>query len=70
MEKTVVNLDRQICILNPKQAAYYWLEHNISPLNIYPSRDTHSGQPVIIFVFNRDETYSAYQSWINRKPVI
>lgn len=67
MERRTINLDKHICILNPKQAAFYWGERGIAPIHIYPSIDNKSGQSIIVFVFNRLETQDAYKEWIERR---
>jgi hypothetical protein len=67
MEIKRINLDKDICILNPKQAAFYWGEKGIEPIHIYPSVDNKTKQPIIVFVFNRLETHDAYREWVERK---
>lgn len=67
MDRKTINLDKHICILNPKQAAFYWGEKQIEPIHIYPSIDNKSGQSIIVFVFNRLETQNAYKEWIERR---
>lgn len=67
MEKEInINLDKQIPIVNPKQAAFYW-SRGVKPVDIYQSMDTHSNTPIIIFVFNRNDTYSLYREWQDRR---
>ena len=66
MEKRTINLDKNICIVNPKQAAFYW-SHGVRPIDIYPSVDIHSDNPIIVFVFERNETCTLYKEWIARK---
>ena len=67
MEKRTINLDKHICIINPKQAAFYWGEKKIEPIYIYPSIENRNGQPIIVFVFNRIDTQDAYQEWLSRR---
>lgn len=66
MENKNINLDKQIPILNPKQAAFYW-NRGVKPIDIYPSIDIHTKIPIIIFVFNRDDTYTLYKEWLDRR---
>lgn len=54
-------------IVNMKQAAFYWNEFDVLPLDIYPSRDYDSGEPMLVVVFKRDETTEAYKAWMDRK---
>lgn len=58
-----------IRILNPKQAAFYW-GNGCPLLDIYISKDYKTGEPVIVYIFNRDETQSsgAYDAWCRNKP--
>ena len=67
MDKIQINLDKNICIVNPKQAAFYWGEKGIEPIHIYPSYDNRTNQPIIVFVFNRNETYDIYKEWLDRR---
>ncbi len=67
MNERIINLDKQICILNPKQAAFYWGEKGVEPVYIYPSKDEKNGQDIIVFVFNRSETYKYYKEWLDRR---
>lgn len=61
-----INLDREIPIVNPKQAAFYWSK-GIKPIDIYPSVNSHTNEPILVFVFNRDETYLLYKEWQDRR---
>lgn len=61
-----INLDKEIPILNPKQAAFYWYR-GVEPLDIYPSISSHTNEPIIIFLFNRDDTYLLYKEWLDRR---
>lgn len=67
MDNININLDKYICILNPKQAAFYWGEKGIEPIYIYPSYDNRTNQPIIVFVFNRNETHTVYKEWLDRR---
>ena len=67
METRYINLDKDICIVNSKQAAFYWGEKGIEPIHIYPSLDNKTNQPIIVFVFNRIETHEAYKEWVQRR---
>lgn len=67
MDKIEINLDKYICIINPKQAAFYWGEKEIEPVRIYPSVENKTNQPIIVFVFDRNNTYDAYKEWLERR---
>lgn len=64
--KRIVNLDKDIPILNPKQAAFYW-SRGIEPIDIYPSVDSRTNTPIIVFLFNRDQTHALYKEWLDRR---
>ena len=66
MEKRTINLDKNICIVNPKQAAFYW-SRGVKPRDIYPSVDIHTDTPIIVFVFERTNTYALYKEWIEKR---
>lgn len=66
MKNRDINLDKQIPIVNPKQAAFYWSK-GVEPMDIYPSVDNNTGLPIIVFVFNRDKTYTLYKEWLDRR---
>lgn len=57
-----------IRILNPKQAAFYWVK-GIEPLDIYPGAAFDTGEPVVIYVFSRSQTQETgvYDEWCKRK---
>lgn len=49
-------------IINPRQAILYWL-NGVEPLDIYPSRDHETNKPVLVFVFNKEDTKEVYDLW-------
>ena len=66
METRTIKLDKYIPIVNPKQAAFYW-SRGVKPIDIYPSVDTRTDTPIIVFLFNRDDTYTLYKEWLDRR---
>lgn len=66
METRTIKLDKDIPIVNPKQAAFYW-SRGVKPIDIYPSVDTRTNTPIIVFLFNRDDTYTLYKEWLDRR---
>lgn len=66
METRSINLDKYIPILNPKQAAFYWSQ-GVKPIDIYPSVSSNTNEPIIIFVFSRNDTYALYKDWLDRR---
>lgn len=55
-----------ISILNAKQAAFYW-NKGLQPIDIYPSHDINTGDPVMVFVFKKTETKELFDAWCKRK---
>ena len=57
-----------IRILNPKQSAFYW-SNGVEPLDIYPSKNHETNEPVIVYIFSRSETQETgvYDEWCNKK---
>ena len=49
-------------ILNLSQVCRY-LSWNIELLDVYPSIDYKSGNPVLVFIFDRNTSKSAYDAW-------
>lgn len=49
-------------IVNYKQAAAY-LVHGAELLDVYPSRDFTTDEPLIVYIFNRKETAELYDLW-------
>ena len=62
-----IDMEDNIVIINPKQAAFYWDGYGITPVHIYPSKDVKTGDSIVVFVFKRSETQIAYKDWINRR---
>lgn len=57
-----------IKILNPKQAAFYWI-NGVKPLDSYPSLRNDTGEPVIVYVFSQSQTKTTgvYKTWCDKK---
>lgn len=55
-----------IRLLNQKQCAFYWSK-GIEPLDIYISKDFKTGEPIIVYIFSREETKELYSEWCNRE---
>lgn len=57
--------DESINIVNVAQAAFY-MENNLMPLDIYPSKDYKTKKPIMVFTFNKEETKPLFDQWCNR----
>lgn len=57
-----------IRILNMKQAAYY-MNLGIQLQDIEISQDRKTGEPIMVFYFNKEDTKEAFNEWCNRKEV-
>lgn len=53
-------------IVNYMQAIFY-MNHGVKLLDIYPSVDFKSNKPLFVYIFNRKESYQAYDAWCNNK---
>ena len=62
-----IDFNDNIVIVNPKQAAFYWEEKKIQPVHIYPTRDINTNEPIIVFVFQKSATQSAWHEWQDRR---
>lgn len=57
-------LSDTVRILNIRQALFY-LQKNIELYDIYPSKDFNTGEPVLVFIFAREQSKSVYEEWKN-----
>lgn len=55
----------QIRILNIQQCIFY-LENGVVLNDIEISEDRKTHQPIMVFLFNREDTYNAYDKWCRR----
>jgi hypothetical protein len=53
-------------ILNIAQAIYY-MQHHVKLLDLQISEDRKTGNPILVFVFNKDDTKEAYDLWCLNK---
>lgn len=59
----------QIRILNIQQCIFY-LENGVTLNDIEISEDRRTHQPIMVFLFNRADTYDAYDKWCKRKESV
>lgn len=52
-------------LLNIYQATYY-ISRGILPVDLYSSADYKTGQPRLVFLFNRQESKNIYDAWCHR----
>lgn len=52
-------------ILNMQQVAAY-LNYGVNLIDLYSSKDK-NGKPILVFIFNREETKEAYDLWCNHE---
>ena len=55
-----------IRILNIKQAGFY-MENSATLLAVYPSKDFKTGDDIVVFVFDKKETFDLYRKWMDRR---
>lgn len=56
---------RTVRIVNVKQVCFY-VDRYIYPVDFFSSLDRKTGEPILVFLFYKDETYEAYTEWKNR----
>lgn len=56
-------------LLNVYQATYY-ISRDILPVDIYSSADYKTGEPRLVFLFNRQESKDVYDAWCRRNGKI
>ena len=60
------NLFNVVRILNLQQVCFY-LKNDVPLEEIEVSEDRKSGAPVLVFYFDRDLSYEAYDKWCKQK---
>ena len=53
-------------ILNVQQVIAY-LKHGVTLLDVYPSIDAKTDKPLLVYIFNRNESKPAYDLWCKRE---
>ena len=56
------SLKNCVRIVNPLQCMFYWLS-GLLPIDIYPSIDYKSGKPILVFIYDRQESKELYERW-------
>ena len=59
----------QIRILNIQQCIFY-LQNNVVLNDIEISEDRRTHQPVMVFLFNREDTHDVYDKWCKRRDQV
>lgn len=62
----VYDIFSAIRILNMKQAAFY-MSQGIELQDIEISQDRKTGESILVFYFNRDDTKDAFEKWCSKK---
>lgn len=57
---------KAVRILNTLQAAKY-MKRRCFPLDIYPSIDFKTGQDVLVYIFDREQSKELYSLWCEHK---
>lgn len=53
-------------LINPLQVAKYMAKKCL-PLDIYPSIDYKTGQDILVFIYDREESRELYSLWCDHK---
>ena len=57
---------RCVRLVNTSQVAFFWSKH-VLPVDIYVSVDFNTGNPILVYIFEKDATRGLYEEWKNRK---
>jgi hypothetical protein len=57
---------KAVRILNMYQAAAY-MNHGVALIDLWSSKDIKTGKPILVFIFDRDESKEAYDLWCNHE---
>ena len=61
---TEYDTNKVIRILNYKQAALY-MAHGARLYDVYPSKNSKTGETCLVYIFDRQDTKPLYELWIN-----
>ena len=57
---------KSVRILNMQQVAAY-MDYGVELIDLYPSKDNKTGKPILVFIFDREESKEAYDLWCNHE---
>lgn len=60
------NLFDCVKILNMQQAIFY-LDHHVRLMDLQISEDKNTKRPILVFLFNKDETREVYDLWCRKR---
>ncbi len=43
------------------------MENSATLLDVYPSKDFKTGDDIVVFVFDKKETFDLYRKWMDRR---
>lgn len=58
--------NKAVRILNMHQAAAY-MNNGVTLIDLWPSKDVKTGKPILVFIFDREESKEVYDLWCNHK---
>ena len=58
--------NKAVRILNMHQAAAY-MNYGVALIDLWSSKDTKTGKPILVFIFDREESKEAYDLWCNHE---
>jgi hypothetical protein len=64
-----INPQKMVRILNIYQATYY-ISRGIMPEDLYSSSDYRTGDPRLVFLFDREKSHEVYDAWCLRNKKI
>ena len=61
------NLATTIRLINIQQSCFY-ITNGVMPVDIYVSKDFNTNKPILVFLFNREQTKPLYAEWLANRP--
>lgn len=60
------HLSQIVRIVNQKQVLFYWMS-GVMPVDIYPSLDYKTNEPIFVYLYVRSDTTDLYDKWCKRE---
>ena len=57
---------QSVRILNMQQVAAY-MDYGVPLIDLYSSKDIKTGKPILVFIFDREESKEAYDLWCDHR---
>lgn len=58
--------NKTVRLVNYKQVAFY-LNKEVEILDFYASEDFKTGEPILVFIVSKKDSYEAYEEWLSNR---